>query len=399
VPQNINGWVVLGHRLVVAGVGFYLIWFNRQAWRKQKSQRMILSMSNLFVVLYFAQGFVGALKTIQDFPLYMLILHETTAVLLVSVGFILLASVGVMGRSEEEEVQDSMAQIDCHQRWKDLIALNKPVVVLLLVATTIAGMIIGAGKLPDLKLLMITIISGFLAAGGSSAINQYIDRNLDGLMTRTANRPIPSGRLTPAEGLAFGISALVISFYLLAGFVNILSALLALVGMIYYVFIYSMFLKKRSVQNIVFGGGAGAIPPLVGWAASTGSLNAAAGFLFIIIFLWTPPHFWALALLRTKEYAAAGVPMMPVEKGEETTKRLIFQYTIVLVFTTLTLWLFGLAGQIYLAGAIILGAYLLYLAKQVLVNGRNRTYYRMYRHSNYYLLFLFIALAVDSVLR
>ena len=217
-------------------------------------------------------------------------------------------------------------------------------------------------------------------------------------MTRTAKRPIPAGRLTPAEGLAFGVTALVISFYLLAGFVNILSALLALIGMVYYVLIYSVFLKKRSVQNIVIGGGAGAVPPLVGWAAATGSLNLAAGFLFLIIFLWTPPHFWALALLRKKEYAAAGVPMMPVERGDEITKKLIFQYSVVLVFSTLTFWFLGLGGWIYFVGSSILGLYLLYLARQVLVNGRNRTYHRMYKHSNYYLFLLFVVLAVDSVI-
>ncbi len=259
-------------------------------------------------------------------------------------------------------------------------------------------MIIGAGKFPEMDIFIVTVVAGFLAAGGSSAINQYIDRDLDRMMTRTANRPIPAGRLTPAEGLAFGITALVIAFYLLAGLVNILSALLALAGMIYYVVLYSIFLKKRSVQNIVIGGGAGAIPPLVGWAAATGTLNLAAFFLFVIIFLWTPPHFWALALLRKNEYENAGVPMMPVERGVAITKKLIFQYTIVLVFSSLTLWFLKFAGWLYLIGALSLGIYLIILANQVLVNGRNRVYFRMYRHSSYYLLLLFIFLAADSVL-
>lgn len=398
LPDNPNAWIVLIHRMVVAGVGLYLIWFNRQAWSKQKSQRLILTVSNLFVVLYFAQGFVGALKTIQGFPIYLLILHDVSAVSFITVGFILLIAIGIKNRSEEGEKAEAAQSFDRKQKLKDLLAINKPVVVLLLLSTTIGGMVIGAGRLPDPNILVVTIIGGFLAAGGSSAINQYLDRDLDSLMTRTANRPIPAGRLSPAEGLAFGVTALVISFYLLAGFVNILTALLALFGMLYYVVIYSVYLKKRSVQNIVIGGGAGAVPPLVGWAAATGSLNLAAGFLFIIIFLWTPPHFWALALLRKKEYAAAGVPMMPVERGDEATKKLIFQYSVVLVISTITFWFLGLGGWIYLAGASILGLYLLYLARQVLVNGRNRTYYRMYKHSNYYLLLLFIFLAIDSVL-
>ena len=217
-------------------------------------------------------------------------------------------------------------------------------------------------------------------------------------MTRTAKRPIPAGRLTPAEGLAFGVSALLISFYLMAGLVNMLAALLTLAGMVYYVVLYSILLKRRSVQNIVIGGGAGAIPPLVGWAAATGELNLAAYFLFLIIFLSTPPHFWALALTRKNEYALADVPMMPVAMGEEVTKKLIFQYSIVLVATTILMWLLGLAGWLYLIGAAILGAYLLQLAWRVWKIGRNRVYYKMYRHSNYYLLLLFLFLAIDSVL-
>ena len=398
LPSDANGWIVLIHRFVVGTVGIYLLWFNLQAWRKLRTQKVMLTISNLFVVLFFAQGFIGALQTVNGYPAYMLIIHELTATLFVSLGFILLVLIGEKFSNEFEDIQEEIAPIDWRQRIKDLIALNKPIVVLLLLSTTVAGMIIGGGKLPDADVLIITILGGFLAAGGSSAINQYIDRDSDGKMTRTANRPIPSGRLTPAEGLAFGVTALVVAFYLFAGFINLLAALLALAGMAYYILLYSIYLKKRSVQNIVIGGGAGAIPPLVGWAAATGSLNLAAGFLFFIIFLWTPPHFWALALLRKNEYAAAGIPMMPVKRGEAATRRLIFQYTIALFLTTLVMWFLNLAGWIFLVAAIGLGAYLVILARQVLLNGRNRIYYRMYRHSNYYLLILFVFLAIDSVL-
>ena len=398
-PRELSGWIVYIHRIVVALVGVYLLWFSQQSWRKQRSQRTILTVSNLFVVLFVAQGFIGALKAIRDFSIALVVLHETTAVVFVGIGFILVTAVGLKARTEQEEIQEANVQFNHRQRFKDILALNKPVVVLLLLSTTIAGMIIGAGKLPSMDILMVTIIGGFLAAGGSSAINQYIDRDLDKLMVRTAKRPIPSGRLMPAEGLAFGVTALVISFYLLAGFVNILAALLALTGMLYYVVFYSVILKNKTVQNIVIGGGAGAIPPLVGWAAATGSLNLASLFLFLIIFLWTPPHFWALALLRMNEYAAAKVPMMPVKRGEEATKILIFQYSIVLVLTSLLIWVLGFAGWVYFGGAVLLGIYMLYLAQQVLKNGRNRVYYKMYRHSNYYLLFLFVFMAIDSVIR
>ena len=216
-------------------------------------------------------------------------------------------------------------------------------------------------------------------------------------MTRTSKRPIPSGRMTPAEGLAFGVTSLLVSFYMLAGMVNMLAALLSLAGMIYYVVLYSILLKKRSDQNIVIGGGAGAIPPLVGWAAATGSLNLTAGFLFIIIFLWTPPHFWSLALTRRNEYAAAGVPMMPVARGEDATRKQIYLYTIILVVATILMWVLGMGGVVYLVGAVVLGVYLLYMARNVWKNGRNKVYYKMYKHSNYYLLMLFIVLAVDAV--
>jgi len=399
LPTNPAAWIVFFHRLAVGLIGIFLIAYNLRAWRTQRTQRASLTLANMFVVLYFAQGFVGALKAVRTFPPHMLALHEATAASLIVVGAALLVAVGLAQRTTAEENAEAQFPINRTQRRKDFLALNKPIVVSLLLATTLAGMVIGAGKFPPLNIVVWTMLGGALAAGGSSAVNQYIDRDLDGLMTRTAKRPIPSGRMTPAEGLAFGVTSLLVSFYMLAGLVNMLAALLSLAGMIYYVVFYSILLKKRSDQNIVIGGGAGAIPPLVGWAAATGSLNLTAGFLFLIIFLWTPPHFWALALTRQNEYAAAGVPMMPVERGEEETRKQIYIYTIVLVAATLLMWAFGLVGWVYLVGAVILGAYLLYLAWNVLRNGRNKVYYKMYRHSNYYLLLLFVVLAVDAVVK
>ena len=178
-----------------------------------------------------------------------------------------------------------------------------------------------------------------------------------------------------------------------------LAGLLSLAGMVYYVILYSLFLKNRNEQNIVIGGGAGGIPPLVGWAAATGTLDITAGFLFLIVFLWTPPHFWALALLRKDDYASGGVPMMPVIRGERATQVQMFIYTLILVAASLLLWLLGEAGWVYLIGALVLGAYLIMLAWQVLNFGRNKSYYRMYRHSNYYLLLLFVVLAADALVK
>jgi len=396
-PSTINGWVVYIHRLVVGALGIYLVWFNHRAWRTQRTQRAILTLANMFVVLYFAQGYVGALKAVRTFPPHMLALHEATAAALIVVASALVVVVGMSMRTTEEEMAEALIPVDRKQRGKDFLALNKPVVVSLLLSTTFAGMVIGSGEFPPLNTVFWTLLGGALAAGGSSAINQYIDRDLDQLMVRTSKRPIPSGRMLPAEGLAFGVTALLVSFYILAGFVNMLAALLSLAGMVYYVVLYSILLKKRSDQNIVIGGGAGAIPPLVGWAAATGSLNLTAGFLFLIIFLWTPPHFWALALTRKNEYANAGVPMLPVQRGEDETRLQIYIYTVVLVATTLLMWVLELVGWVYLVGAVVLGAYLLYLAWKVWKAGRNKVYYRMYKHSNYYLLLLFMILAIDAV--
>jgi len=237
-----------------------------------------------------------------------------------------------------------------------------------------------------------------MAAGGSGAINLYIDRKDDLKMQRTQKRPIPSGRLTPAEGLAFGVGLALASIYLMTAMVNFLAAMLSLAGIIYYVLLYSIFLKKTTVQNIVIGGGAGAIPPLVGWAAATGSLNVPSLFLFAIVFMWTPPHFWALALVRRKDYARAGVPMLPVIRGEKETRWQIFLYTIELVVLTLLLPLFGLGGSVYLVGAALLGLWLLGAAFRVWRTGGNKLAWKMYRYSSMYLAFIFLVLMVDRLL-
>jgi protoheme IX farnesyltransferase len=259
-------------------------------------------------------------------------------------------------------------------------------------------MVLGGEAWPSLRLVFWTLLGGALAAGGSGAINQYIDRFDDEKMQRTARRPIPSGRLTPGEGLAFGVAATLISFFLMVVFVNFLAALLTLAGMIYYVVLYSLILKKATVQNIVIGGGAGAIPPLVGWAAVTGSLNVPSLFLFAVVFMWTPPHFWALALVRRNDYARAGVPMLPVVRGEKETRWQIFLYTVELVALTLVLPIFGMGGGIYFVSAAVLGGGLLFTAWKVWQGEGNKIAWKMYRHSSMYLAFLFLALMVDALL-
>jgi protoheme IX farnesyltransferase len=387
-------WILHPLAVAMTGIGVWVLF--REGWRTQRDQPITLPVINGFATLFLGQIFIGAMIVQRD-AIYLAALHGISAASIVVTGALLvhLLRAGYVS-IEPERLPVTPSAVS--QRVRDFIAINKPIVVSLLLATTLAGMVMGAGGLPDLSTLVVTMIAGALAAGGASAVNQYLDRDVDSLMTRTAKRPIPAGRLQPAEGLAYGVAALLTSFFLLAGLVNILAAVLALAGMVYYVWFYSILLKRRSDQNIVIGGGAGAIPPMVGWAAATGSLDLTALFLFVLIFLWTPPHFWALALTRKNEYATAGIPMMPVSRGEEITRRLIFQYTLVLVAVSLIGWVLGLAGWIYLAAAIVLGVYMVTLAWGVLKQGRNKTYYRMYRHSNYYLLLLFIFLAVDSTL-
>ncbi len=283
------------------------------------------------------------------------------------------------------------------QRARDFLTLTKPVVVLLLLVTTYAGLVVGGKAWPSASLTFWTLLGGFMAAGGSSALNQYIDRDLDKNMQRTAKRPLAAGRMTPAEGLAFGLALSVLSFYIYAGFVNLLAAFLSLAGIIYYVVLYSILLKKATVQNIVIGGGAGAIPPLVGWAAATGSLNIPALLLFAIVFMWTPPHFWALAIVRKNDYARAGVPMMPVVRGERETRWQILIYTLELVAVTLLLPIFKFTGAIYLVSALALGGSLIYTAWKVWKVPGNKVAWQMYRWSSMYLAFIFLALMLDAV--
>lgn len=397
IPSHPLGWVHMAHRLLAALMSVHVLLLLRRAWRSQRSQRAILSAATLTVVLFFAQVLVGALKVSSDFPIYLLGLHVATAAAVWAMAVVTLVLVGLAARSPEEEAEEAALPLDKKQRTRDLLMLTKPIIVALLLVTTYSGMVVGAHALPSLSLTFWTMLGGALAAGGSGAVNQYIDRELDQHMARTAKRPIASGRMTAAEGLAFGLALLVIAFYVMAGFVNLLSALLALAGMLYYILLYSVWLKRATVQNIVIGGGAGAIPPLVGWAAATGSLSIPALFLFGIVFMWTPPHFWALALIKQKEYERAGVPMLPVVRGERNTRWQIWLYTLELVALTLLLPVLGMAGGIFWVSAVVLGAILIYAAWMVWRVGGNKLAYRMYRYSSMYLALLFVALVVDAL--
>jgi protoheme IX farnesyltransferase len=282
--------------------------------------------------------------------------------------------------------------------WRDYVTLTKPRIMTLLLLTGAAGMFVGARGVPDLSTFAVAMTGLALACGGASALNHVLDRDLDRLMRRTGHRPVAEERVTPARALEFGLTLSAFSFVLLASLVNVLTAVLALVGNLFYVLVYTRWLKRSTPQNIVIGGAAGAVPPLVGWAAATGNLTVPALFLFLIVFFWTPPHFWALALVIKRDYAAARIPMLPVVRGDDETARQIVWYSLVLVAVTLLPFAWRTAGVLYLATALLLGALFLRLAWRL---RRETTTLRarvLFKYSLLYLALLFVALAVDPLI-
>jgi len=278
-------------------------------------------------------------------------------------------------------------------------ALTKPRIVELLLITTFPAMVVAARGLPDLWLTVATLLGGSLAAGGANAINCYLDRDIDAIMRRTRRRPLPSGQIAPDRALAFGVGLSVASFLFLSLAVNLLTAGLAVSAILFYVFVYTIWLKRSSVENIVIGGAAGAVPPLCGWAAVTGSLDAAPLIMFAIIFLWTPPHFWALAISYASDYAAAGVPMLPVVRGAAETRRRSLVYATVMVAITLSLYLTGPVGLAYLVAAATLGAAFLWLTWRQLRVPSPKAALGLFRYSTTYLGLVFVAMAADQFIR
>lgn len=278
------------------------------------------------------------------------------------------------------------------------LELTKVRIVLLLLFTTVTAMIIAAEGIPPFAIVLPTVIGGALSAAGASVTNQYIDRDMDAKMTRTARRPIPSGRIAPINALLFGLALIVWSTLILGYFVNWLSAALALGGAVYYVIIYTLLLKRNTAINIVIGGGAGAMPVLVGWAAVSNTIPLDAWLLFAIIFFWTPPHSWALALLVNTDYARAGVPMMPVAHGEETTRRQILIYSLVLLVVSLLPLFTNTLSWLYLAAALGLGGGLIYWSIALIQRKDGATAKRTYKFSTAYLAFIFLAMILDRLL-
>jgi protoheme IX farnesyltransferase len=277
---------------------------------------------------------------------------------------------------------------------RDMVTLTKPRIISLLLVTTVAPMFV-AGN-PTWLSVVIVLIGGYLMAGGANAVNMYLDRDIDTQMSRTRLRPIPSGRMGPRAVLAFGVALATAATYILARFTNVLTAVLALAGFYFYVFVYTRWLKRTTPQNIVIGGAAGAFPPLVGWAAMTGTLDLTAVYLFLIVFYWTPPHFWALALLKQRDYGRAGVPMAPLVWGERETMRQMLWYNVILIVLTLLPFTFGAFGIIYFASALVLGIVLLLGIIRIMTTPEwTKPAWQVYKFSLLYLALLFLAMVID----
>jgi len=282
--------------------------------------------------------------------------------------------------------------------WRDYVTLTKPRIMSLLLLTGAGGFFVGARHFSSLGVFGLTMLGLALACGGASALNHYLDRDIDRLMgSRTERRPVASGRVPAPAALEFGLALSAFSFVLLDALVNLPTALLALAGNLFYVLVYTRWLKRSTAQNIVIGGAAGAVPPLVGFAGASGHFGWAAVFMFAIVFIWTPPHFWALALMIKEHYAKAGVPMLPVTRGDRETARQILWYTVVLVAVTLAPVALGTFGLLYGLCAFVLGATFLWLAVELRRTMTRAAAVRLFHFSLLYLALLFVAMAIDTV--
>src|SRR6266705_205425 len=353
------------HRVFAVFVGLVMLWTVISALRRWRVARGQAIVGLVGGVLFVCQAVVGGLIVLLEEPAFVAGLHLAlatavwgTLVLLAALATNQLRAAPQQQELEKLEQAEAEAQKEIgvvRQTIANYVDLMKPHVTVLLLGVTAAAMAIAKQGLPPLVLVIPTLLGGAMAAGSANCINCYIDRDIDQVMGRTQRRSLPSGRVEPRQALVFGITLGIGAFIIFVAFVNLLSALLACSAILFYVFVYTIGLKRTSTQNIVIGGAAGAVPVLVGWAAITNNLSLPAIWLFAIIFFWTPPHFWALSLLIQKDYEKAGIPMLPVVKGEAETRRQILLYSLLLLALTLMLFVMGIMGYFYLAGAVILG--------------------------------------------
>jgi heme o synthase len=337
------------------------------------------------LALFLAEVGAGGVSSLTGRPGWAVTLHVVVAAAALAAALVSAAAT-FRGRSAGRVV------------LRDYVTLTKPRIMSLLLLTAACGMVVGAAGFPSPGLFAATMAGLALACGGASAFNHLLDRDIDRTMSRTDRRPVASGRVSPPRALEFGLALSAASFVLLGVAVNVVAAALALVGNLFYVFVYTRWLKRSTPQNIVIGGAAGAIPPLVGWAAATGRITLPALALFLIVFVWTPPHFWALALLIKREYQAAGVPMLPVVRGDQEATRQILRYSLGMVAVTLLPAAIGISGWGYVAAAVILGACFLRLAWSLRRNPVPARAGALFHFSLLYLALLFVAMALDAAL-
>jgi protoheme IX farnesyltransferase len=379
----------MAHRWVAAVVGMVLLAGCWQAWRHRREAPGLGPLAVLTAVTFVAQVAVGAANPLSGFSPWALGAHPALASL---VWCLTVALTAVAFRPT----------LPSRELVSDMVALTKPAIMSLLLLTAIGAMFLAARGVPPFSLLLATIVGGAAASGGASALNHYFDRDIDELMRRTRRRPLPAHRVPDEWAVGLGIVLNIVAFAVLALFANVLAATLAIAGTLFYILVYTLWLKRSTVQNIVIGGAAGAIPPLVGWAAVTGSLDLEAWLLFAIIFFWTPAHFWALALLISDDYRRAGIPMLPVVRGEEATTWGILTYALSLVPLSLLLFLGGGLGPLYLVVAVGLGLIFVGWSVRLIraAAARRRGVARgLYVYSLLYLALLFVVIMVDSSLR
>ena len=420
-PLNEGTTAHVLHRWVAIAVGLIVAAVAVAAWRTQRHNRPIVRLALIAAILFPIQALVGGLQILTDLAGWTQTLHVALGAVIWAAMAGLVATSYYAARTSPARGGRSGAAGDriggdgetgerrtTSDTVRAYIALTKPRIIELLLVTTVPAMVLATREVPGIQLphwvwlTVWTLIGGTLAAGSANAINCYLDRDIDELMVRTRRRPLPAHQVDPERAVVFGIVLGVISFIVLAWFVNLLSAFLALLAIAFYVVVYTIVMKRTTPQNIVIGGAAGALPPVIGWAAVTGNVGVPALLLFALVFYWTPPHFWALSLRIRKDYAAAGVPMLPVVRGIPETTRQIGLYAILMVAISLVLWAVARMGWIYLIAAVVLGAIFLGQAYRLWRQGSSEEAstagaIRLYKYSISYLTLLFAAIALDAV--
>jgi protoheme IX farnesyltransferase len=390
IPTGGAAAVHMAHRYIAAAVGVLVAYAVAGAWKRRREIPGLGAAAALTGGLFALQVVVGALNPLTGFSPWPLGAHPAiaTALWCATVALAVLA-----WRPVRAEATTTL---------RDLVALTKPAIMSLLLVTALGGMFLAAGGVPPFHLVLATMIGGAFASGGASALNHYFDRDIDLRMRRTSRRPLPGHRVAPRTAIAVGVILNVLAFAVLALVANLLSAILAIVGTLFYIFVYTLWLKRTTVQNIVIGGAAGAIPPLVGWAAVANNVDLPALYLFAIVFFWTPAHFWALALLIRDDYDRAGIPMLPVVFGDRAAQWGILLYATALVPLSMLLFLTRYVGVLYLFAALVLGFVFIAYAVRLLRSAaaKQRSVARgVYLYSLLYLALLFVAIMVDTTVR